>query len=53
MQVLEHRTGIQIACLEEIAFRMGFIDREQLERLGAALGKSSYGEYVRGVANLG
>ncbi|MBS2021841.1 MAG: glucose-1-phosphate thymidylyltransferase RfbA [Deltaproteobacteria bacterium] len=49
VQVLEHRTGIQIACLEEIAYRMGFIDREQLMKLGAELGKSSYGEYVRNV----
>ncbi len=50
VQVLEHRQGIQIACLEEIAFRMGFIDRAQLGALGDKLGKSSYGAYVRRVA---
>ena len=46
VQVLEHRTGIQIACLEEIAYRMGYIDEGQLMKLGAALGKSGYGEYI-------
>jgi glucose-1-phosphate thymidylyltransferase len=46
VQVLEHRQGEQIACLEEVAWRMGFIDTEQLERLGQELGKSNYGQYV-------
>ena len=46
VQVMEHRTGIQIACLEEIAWRMGYIDDEQLEKLGRALAKSGYGEYI-------
>jgi glucose-1-phosphate thymidylyltransferase len=50
VQVLEHRTGIQIACLEEIAFRMGYIDETQLAKLGDKLGKSSYGEYLRALA---
>lgn len=47
VQVLEHRQGVRIACIEEVAWRMGFIDLAQLETLGAALGKSSYGQYVR------
>ena len=46
VQVLEHRQGEQIACLEEVAWRMGFIDTAQLEALGEKLGKSSYGDYV-------
>jgi glucose-1-phosphate thymidylyltransferase len=50
VQVLEHRQGEQIACLEEIAWRMGFIDADQLRRLGERLGKSSYGQYVRSLA---
>ncbi|MEA3075110.1 MAG: glucose-phosphate thymidylyltransferase [Actinomycetota bacterium] len=50
VQVLEHRQGEQIACLEEIAWRMGFIDAGQLRRLGERLGKSSYGQYVRSLA---
>jgi glucose-1-phosphate thymidylyltransferase len=43
---LERRQGIKIACPEEIAFRMGYIDAAQLERLGVALGKSTYGRYL-------
>jgi glucose-1-phosphate thymidylyltransferase len=53
VQVLEHRQGEVIACLEEVAWRMGYIDREQLERLGHELGKSSYGQYVRRLARDG
>jgi glucose-1-phosphate thymidylyltransferase len=50
VQVLEHRQGVRIACLEEIALRMGFIDAAQAHRLGEALGKSGYGRYVMEVA---
>jgi glucose-1-phosphate thymidylyltransferase len=51
--VLEHRQGEVIACVEEVAWRMGFIDTEQLHRLGEGLGKSSYGQYVRELASEG
>jgi glucose-1-phosphate thymidylyltransferase len=50
VQILERRQGVRIACLEEIALRMGFIDAEQAYALGAALGKSGYGQYVMAVA---
>ncbi|HOU92863.1 MAG TPA: glucose-1-phosphate thymidylyltransferase RfbA [Polyangiaceae bacterium] len=50
---LEKRQGTYVACLEEIAYRMGFIDRAGLERAAAALGKSEYGVYLRGVAAEG
>ncbi|GAA4539990.1 glucose-1-phosphate thymidylyltransferase RfbA [Amycolatopsis samaneae] len=50
VQVLEHRTGVRIACLEEIALRMGFIDADQCYALGSKLAKSGYGEYVMNVA---
>ncbi len=50
VQVLEQRQGIRIACVEEVAFRKGFIDRGRLAELGAELGKSSYGAYVRSLA---
>ena len=46
IQVLQHRQDLRIACLEEVAFRMGYIDVAVLASLAAALGKSSYGEYV-------
>ena len=51
VQVLEHRQGVRIACVEEIALRQGFIDAEQAYRLGSALAKSGYGTYVMDVAN--
>jgi glucose-1-phosphate thymidylyltransferase len=43
---LGRRQGTAIACLEEIAYRMGFIDAEQLRRLAAKCGKSQYGQYM-------
>lgn len=50
VQVLEHRTGVRIACLEEVALRMGFIDADQCFALGSKLAKSGYGEYLMNVA---
>lgn len=50
VQVLEHRQGVQIACLEEIAFEAGWIDAAQLASAAEKLGKSTYGEYLRRVA---
>lgn len=48
--VLENRQGIRIACLEEIALRLGLIDADACYALGAAQAKSGYGEYVMAVA---
>ncbi|WP_300013385.1 glucose-1-phosphate thymidylyltransferase RfbA [Pseudonocardia sp.] len=50
VQVLEHRQGVRIACLEEIALERGWIDADACHALGAAQGKSGYGEYVMAVA---
>lgn len=51
VQVLEKRQGIRISCLEEVAYRMGYIDREQLTLLGKELSASSgYGQYVMELA---
>mgnify|MGYP006268532783 FL=1 len=46
IQTLEKRQGLRICCPEEIAWRNGWIDSAQLERLAAALAKSGYGEYL-------
>src|ERR1700686_2059265 len=48
---LERRQGFRIACPEEVAFNQGYIDREQLMQLGAALGKSDYARYVTDLAS--
>ena len=46
VQVIEQRQGIKIACIEEIAFRKGFIDAAQLEAMAQPLLKSGYGQYL-------
>ncbi len=50
VRALEKRQGLRICCPEEIAFEQGFIDAGQLEALGAALGKSAYGQYLVAIA---
>ena len=47
VQAVEERQALMIACLEEIAFRMNYITAPQLAALAAAMGKSSYGDYLR------
>jgi glucose-1-phosphate thymidylyltransferase len=46
VQTIEQRQGLKIACPEEIAYRMGYIDAAQVERLAEPLRKSAYGEYL-------
>lgn len=46
VQVIEDRQGLKIGCIEEAAYRMGFIGKEQLRRLGEKYLKSGYGEYL-------
>ena len=53
MRTLEKRQGFRVSCPEEIAFRMGFISRNDLERLGRELGKADYGRYLVGIAEEG
>ncbi|AOJ26455.1 glucose-1-phosphate thymidylyltransferase RfbA [Burkholderia seminalis] len=51
IQVMQARQGLQIACPEEIAYRLGWIDSQRLEALAHALSKSGYGRYLLDVLN--
>ncbi len=44
---IEHHQGFKVACLEEIAFRNGWMDKQQLQASISALGKTSYADYLR------
>jgi len=46
VQVIEDRQGLKIGCIEEVAYRMGYIDKEQLRAVATPLVKSGYGEYL-------
>lgn len=49
IQVIEKRTGLKIGCIEEVAFRQGFITASQLQKVAEPLQKSGYGEYLEGI----
>ena len=51
VRTIEERQGTKIACVEEVAYRMGYIDRAQLLRLAESLGNSGYGAYLERVAS--
>jgi glucose-1-phosphate thymidylyltransferase len=53
VQVVEQRQGLKIACPEEVAWRMGFIDDAHLRRIAEPLAKSGYGEYLLGLLAQG
>lgn len=46
VQVIEERQGLKIGCIEEVAYRMGFIDKQQLKKISEPLVKSGYGAYL-------
>ena len=46
IHTLESRQGLKVSCPEEIAYRLGYIDADQLRVLAAKLGKSTYGQYL-------
>lgn len=52
VQVIEERQGLKIGCIEEVAYKMGFIDKEQLLKIAAPLVKSGYGVYLMKQAEL-
>jgi glucose-1-phosphate thymidylyltransferase len=47
VQVIEQRQGLKIGCIEEVAYRMGYIDKAQLLELAKPLEKSGYGVYLK------
>ncbi len=51
VQVIEERQGLKIGCIEEVAFKMGYINKEQLVKIATPLTKSGYGTYLLEVAN--
>ena len=51
VQVIQDRQGLKISCIEEIAYRLGYIDRTQLLVLAAELAKNDYGRYLMDIAN--
>jgi glucose-1-phosphate thymidylyltransferase len=51
VQVIQDRQGLKISCVEEIAYRLGYIDRTQLLVLAAELAKNDYGRYLMDIAN--
>jgi glucose-1-phosphate thymidylyltransferase len=51
VEVVQNRQGLKIGCIEEIAYRMKFIDREQLNKIAAPLLKSGYGQYLINLAD--
>jgi glucose-1-phosphate thymidylyltransferase len=53
VETIEQRQGLKIACPEEVAFRMGYIEREALKRLASDFPKTSYGDYLRQVSSEG
>jgi glucose-1-phosphate thymidylyltransferase len=50
VETIQKRQGFYIACIEEVAYRMGYIDREQLLRLAGDLEKTKYGQYLKDIA---
>ena len=53
VQVIEERQGLKVGCIEEIAYRNGFIDKKQLKQLAAPLVKSGYGNYLLSLIKRG
>jgi glucose-1-phosphate thymidylyltransferase len=53
VRTIEMRQGLKIACIEEVAYRKGFISREQVENLAANLGKCFYAEYLQQIISRG
>ncbi len=53
IEVIEKRQGLKIACIEEIAYKMGYITIEQFKKLAESMSKSQYGQYLLKLLNMG
>ena len=53
MATIQNRQGYRVSCIEEIAWRKGWIDNRQLQTLGERLGKTEYGRYLMELATSG
>ena len=53
VETIEQRQGLKIACIEEVAFRMGYIDAERLISIGSTMSKNAYGQYLLNLAAEG
>lgn len=53
VETIQKRQGLYIACIEEIAYRMGYIDKDQLKKLAQPLIKTAYGQYIETIAERG
>ena len=52
VEVIEERQGLKIGCIEEIAYRSGYINEEELLEQAKKLGKSGYGDYLRRIIEM-
>ena len=52
IEIIERRQGLKVACIEEIAFDKGYIDRQQLINLATPLSKNQYGQYLLRIAKV-
>ena len=53
VRVIEKRQGTKIGCIEEVAYRNGFIDKQKVAAIAGELTKSGYGEYLKRMINIG
>ena len=51
IHTIEKRTGLKIACIEEIAYKLGYINKSKFEKLIDSIGENQYGEYLKKIVN--